>query len=371
MSSSLSLMSYIPSSSHRPLRDKRNNQKLVIHKEPFAGGGYSSIFKCEYNGEHLVAKKIALAKDGFVDQPFEPLIMGCGIPFINRYRDVVFEEEYMYIIQNPGKSMKEYRRSDIPSYEESLRWFMMLLTALKYLHRYNIVHLDIKPDNTLIFENEIHLSDLGLACIVQGSYERHVGTASYRPPEVWFNQTKTTKSDVWSLGLAIYYLINGEDLFSSSFSDKAMRNLEYKKFIEQWTKDYTEGNKKLFHMNPRYPLAQVIFSMLHPNPNLRPTCSQLLKNPIFKNVSIPKKHPKKISIKRSPELLHVDWIYSLLEDKFTTPKQGYDFSKWFIHKNFNGHHISPIESEIKTFHLLERRLISNATFLPKTAGDTS
>jgi len=363
-------MSYIPSSNHRPLRDRRNNQKLIIHKEPFAGGGYGSIFKCEYNGEHLVAKKIPLAKDGFVDQPFEPLIMGCNIPFINKYRDVVFEDDYMYIIQNTGRSMKEYRRYDIPAYDDSLRWFAMLLTALKYLHRFNIVHLDIKPDNTLIFGHEIHLSDLGLASIVQGDYERHVGTASYRPPEVWANQAKTTKSDVWSLGLTMYHLVNGEDLFSSSFSDKAMRNAEYRRMMDSWARDYTDGNKKTFHMNPKYPLAQVIYSMLHPNPNLRPSCSQLLKNPIFKTTTIPKKHPRKITIKRT-ETLHVDWIYALLEDKFATPKQGYEFSRWFINKNFNGHHISPSDFDIKMYHLLERRLISNTSYIPKTTSDTS
>lgn len=365
MSSSLSLMSYIPSSSRRVNKkyDKEMNSEIVLHQRPFANGGYGSIYTCEYRNEKLVAKKINLHASGFIDKPFEPLIMGCNIPYVNEYRRVFFDKEAMYIIQDVGTSMRGYRRNILPSYNKLIRWFKMLLIGCKHIHRYGIIHGDIKPDNILLFpDGDMKLSDMGLACISRGSYERYIGTASYRPPEVWSNSTRTTKTDIWCLGLTIYYLINGNDLFSLKIStdDKNIRNNEYKLLLNEWSEQY--NNRNMFKMY--HPLSGIIHSMLHPNPDKRPSCSEILKDPLFNDIIICKDILQEIHVE-SFEDIYAGWIYNLLCHKFRNREEGLKFSSWFIEKIMNGHHIDIPEGLEDSYHLYERWLVSNTCHVPK------
>lgn len=41
--------------------------------------------------------------------------------------------------------------------------FNQLVDALKYIHRQNIVHLDIKPGNIFLSEGNIKIGDFGLS----------------------------------------------------------------------------------------------------------------------------------------------------------------------------------------------------------------
>lgn len=355
MSSSSSLMSYIPSSK-RVIATKEMQKELVIHNQPFAEGGYGSIFRCEYNDRSCIAKRIPLHRSGFIDKPFEALLMACNIPYVNKYRNIFFDATDMYIIQNIGVSMRNFRRNDIPSYEDVLRWFKMLTTGLKHLHRCNIIHGDIKPDNTLIFNTEIHLSDLGLASLAIGSYDRYIGTASYRPPEVWNGSMRTVKSDIWCLGLTMYYLVQGEDLFSAS-GDKSSRSKAYRKMIEEWSEEYGTSNS-LFKMNPRYPLSHLIYSMLNPNPHERPSCNEILSHPLLKKINIYKHTMQEVHVN---DIDPAEWIYTLISHKVSNSEEGMEFSKWFVDKIVKGHHINAPNN----FLFYERWLISNRCYLPK------
>ncbi len=99
-----------------------------------------------------------------------------------------------------------------------------VLHALEHAHTKQILHLDIKPGNILIKNENIYkLSDFGLANIKNkdgSSIFKKIYTAHY-PPEKLSGQKKEAdeQSDIYMLGVTLYRLLNGNSYFSEQWDD--------------------------------------------------------------------------------------------------------------------------------------------------------
>jgi serine/threonine protein kinase len=118
------------------------------------------------------------------------------------------------------------------NYEIVLSIIYQLLLALKHLQKYNIIHADIKLENIIINnKNEIKLIDFGLARVVEkGStlqLKTHIGTIGYVSPEVMVDNYITSKTDVWSVGVLMYILLNNSHLFNVVDREKYKHQLIY------------------------------------------------------------------------------------------------------------------------------------------------
>ncbi len=87
-----------------------------------------------------------------------------------------------------------------------------LCTALEFCEKTKIVHRDIKPEN--IFYSELgyfKLGDFGIARKMDRSLSVYSskGTFSYMAPEVFHGEQYDHRADIYSLGLVMYRLING------------------------------------------------------------------------------------------------------------------------------------------------------------------
>ncbi|MET8871413.1 serine/threonine-protein kinase [Nocardia sp. NPDC004604] len=96
-----------------------------------------------------------------------------------------------------------------------------LAAVLADVHRVDIVHRDVKPENVVIADDGlVKLLDFGIA-ILRGAgalprltqIDHTVGTPPYMSPEQSLGQVVTAASDVYSLGCLLYELLTGDPPF--------------------------------------------------------------------------------------------------------------------------------------------------------------
>ena len=84
--------------------------------------------------------------------------------------------------------------------------------ALEICHKKDIIHRDIKPQNIFISDNgDFKLGDFGIARTIEkttGGMSKK-GTYKYMAPEVFRGEDYGATVDIYSLGLVLYWLLNG------------------------------------------------------------------------------------------------------------------------------------------------------------------
>ena len=133
----------------------------------------------------------------------------------------VFEENgtaYYVMTYLQGASLADRVREGAMCEDSALRYIRQVASALEYIHSRRIMHLDVKPGNILLDENDnAVLIDFGLAKQYDDSGIQTSSTpvgisAGYAPLEQYVKGgvgTFSPASDIYSLGATLYKLVTG------------------------------------------------------------------------------------------------------------------------------------------------------------------
>jgi len=95
-------------------------------------------------------------------------------------------------------------------YREAVLIGLDVTRALSTVHRAGLLHRDIKAENVMREEGgHILLMDFGLSALPH-LQEDIAGTPNYMAPELWQGKTATVASDIYSMGVLLFYLVTGE-----------------------------------------------------------------------------------------------------------------------------------------------------------------
>ncbi len=137
---------------------------------------------------------------------------------------------YIIMPYLPGGTLYDHVSKHGPlSLHEAQLYLGQIASALDYSHQQGRVHCDVKPANILL-DGKGHgmLSDFGIARAMQvdSSREQHatkaseilLGTPNYISPEQALGQQLDGRSDVYSLGVTLFFLLAGRPPFQADSS---------------------------------------------------------------------------------------------------------------------------------------------------------
>lgn len=120
-------------------------------------------------------------------------------------------EEYI-----PGETLQAMllREGRLPA-ERAVRIALQILEVLEYLHHRRIVYRDLKPQNVMLLRGgRVRLIDFGAARRYRKGARQDtvpLGTPGYASPEHYGKAQTDARSDVWSLGAVMHYMLSGTD----------------------------------------------------------------------------------------------------------------------------------------------------------------
>ncbi|MFH1495822.1 MAG: bifunctional protein-serine/threonine kinase/phosphatase [Pseudomonadota bacterium] len=183
-----------------------------------------------------------------------------------------------------GQTLRQWMRDNPNPGVDRVRATMdQIARGLRAMHRMEMIHQDLKPDNILIDRNNtLKIIDFGSTRIAglaetQSVLEhKHiVGTASYSAPEYFRGEQGSNRSDIFSLGVIAYEMFTGHLPYGEITPEQAAR----KKFtytsarlhnpaIPDWV-DAALEKATHPHPNRRYEIeSEFVADLTHPNQSL-------------------------------------------------------------------------------------------------------
>lgn len=163
--------------------------RKYIVRDSGMGDIYERIYRANKEGEHFA-----------------------HIPFVvDFYRT---EQATVVVMEHVnGQTLADVVYERDPGVQLAMELFPAICDAVSELHESfypPIIHRDLKPSNVMIRNGVPFIIDFGIAREYDGASDADTtafGTRAYAPPEQFGYEQTTVRSDVYTLGLLLYYLL--------------------------------------------------------------------------------------------------------------------------------------------------------------------
>ena len=139
------------------------------------------------------------------------LLLKLTHPHIVRAYEVMTSPVPLVILETlPGETLShliKHPRKRLAA-QEVAQLGLHLCSAIGYLHRNNVLHLDLKPSNIIATHGMAKVLDLSLAR-KPGPCRSGLGTVGYMAPEQSRGACVGLSTDVWGIGVTLYEVATG------------------------------------------------------------------------------------------------------------------------------------------------------------------
>ncbi|KAJ8246087.1 hypothetical protein GJAV_G00263510 [Gymnothorax javanicus] len=240
-------------------------------KEVFAGKVVPKTMLLKAHQKEKMSMEIAIHKS--LDNPH---VVG--------FHGFFEDDDFVFVVLEicRRRSLLELHKRRKAVTEPEARYYMrQTIQGCQYLHNNRVIHRDLKLGNLFLNDDmEVKIGDFGLATRIEFDGERKktlCGTPNYIAPEVLCKKGHSFEVDIWSLGCILFTLLVGKPPFETSCLKET--------YIRIKKNDYAIPR----HISP--VASDLIKRMLHADPSLRPTISDLLTDEFFTSGYIPLRLP--------------------------------------------------------------------------------
>jgi len=197
------------------------------------------------------------AKDKFLDDPLQEILHLSTLQHENivKFHSQHNDGRFIWCVMeycHHGDLFRLVQESE-PNDQMHKEIFTQILNGVSFIHDSGFAHIDLKPDNILIFDKP-KLCDFGMMVPLHKIRSDARGTTRYMAPEVFNRQSyEPLRADIWSLGVILFVLQfrknpwNKPDVtderfkfvYDLSFARKHVKN-SFARLLDAWKFPYEE-----------------------------------------------------------------------------------------------------------------------------------
>ena len=254
------------------LISEEDPEELFELLDQLGEGSYGQVFKALHKetGNIVAVKILPVTQDLESLKKEISILKECKSLYIVQYYGSYLKDNDLWLILeycNPGSvsdiikiTKRNLNETEIASICHAV------LRGLEYLHDTKKIHRDIKAGNILLdHQGNAKLTDFGVSAQLINTYSKKntlTGTPYWMSPEVLSNSEYNKKTDIWSLGITLIEMAEGDPPYSHINYMRAMFVIQKKPAQgmtnpDKWSPEFNRFVQKCLTIDPkRRPTAK-------------------------------------------------------------------------------------------------------------------